>query len=262
MSKIAVNETEHYKSMSHMKQNPSIQSKLWEISDIYRKVNEVNGTSDEFLYNCYIDTLVETRGLIKFAFSCVRDGAFHPPRDYLDDSDDDDEDEDEDDDEDDDDYYNNRKMDREMNTRSFKNSIMDALLMVDKTRMKVAECLLARSNTTEYMELFYVYSRGAHRELGGSAIVTMLYKCLRHIHSGDIKFDYKFGDVDHALYRFDAMFCSKNTLADYGFFMNAPNSFDEQIVEFDPAITHHDKTKYATVRGFICATTGEAIERR
>jgi hypothetical protein len=139
---------------------------------------------------------------------------------------------------------------------------MDALLAIDEYRKKVAECLLARANNTEYMEMFYVYSGGAHRELGGDNIITNLYRCLRHIHSGNINFDYKFGDINHVLYRFDAMFCSTNRLSDYDFFVNARDSFEEQIVEFDPAITNHNKSKYATFKGFVCATTGEVIALR
>jgi len=262
----AVNETEYYKSMSIMRDTKSIQSKLWDTCDIYRKVNkgELNDeTSDDFLVRCYLDTVIDTGGIINLAFSCVRDGVFRKPKDYSIDYFASDYDYMMMADEYDDEYRELRMTDKKTdNENAFKNSLVDALLEMDKARMKLAEFMLARANKTEYMELFYVYSGGAHHELGSGSIVTKLYRCLRHIRSGAIKFDYKFGEIKHNSQRFDAMFCSSNTLEDYAFFMNSCDSLNEPVVEFDPAITNHDKTKYATVRGFVCATTGEVIAMR
>ncbi len=264
----AVNETEYYESMSIMRDTESIQSKLWDTRDIYRKINEGelnDETSDDFLIKCYVDTVIDTGGIINLAFSCVRDGVFRKPQDYssVEDYFGSDYDYMMMADEYDDEYRELRMMDKKTdNENAFKNSLVDALLEMDKARMKVAECLLARANKTEYMELFYVYSGGAHHELGSGSIVTKLYRCLRHIHSGAIKFDYKFGEMKRNSQKFDAMFCSSNTLEDYAFFVSERDSFNEPVVEFDPAITNHDKSKYATVKGFVCATTGEVIAMR
>lgn len=249
---MSVNETEYYKRMS------TINSRhlFIDLGNIFKQVNkgELNSeTDDDFLYKCYVDTLIEIGELIKFVFGCFRDGVLHVPRNYSLYNDDAEEDCDL--------IYSNDKNGHKhmMNANFFKNSVMDALHELDNARMKVAECLLARSNETHYMEMFYVYSGGAHHELGSDNIITNLYRCLRHIHSGDIKFDYKFGDNTHVLYKFDAMFCTKNTVADYNFFVNMRDSFNEKIIEFDPAITNHDKSKYATFKGFVCASTGQAI---
>lgn len=261
-----INETEYYKSLLQMRDaDMSLQSRLWDVCDIFKKLNkgELNDeTSDEFLYASYVDAVMEMGGIIKCMFGCVQNGVlrltgddsdegafqFHQPRhcDYNDDDD-----------------YERMYM-RKAAEDGFKSAVMGALLAIDEYREKVAKFMMTRTSKTEYMELFYVYSGGAHHELGSGSIVTKLYRCLRHIHSGggDVKFDFKFGDIVHVLSRFDAMFCSKNTVADYSFFVNARDSFREPIVEFDPAITHHDTTKYTTVRGFVCATTDKVIKMR
>jgi hypothetical protein len=273
-----INETEYYKSIDQMRDaDMSIQSRLCDVCDIFKKLSggELNDeTSDEFLYASYVDAVMEMGGIIKCVFGCVQNGVlrlsgddsdegafqFHQPRHY----DYEDEDEDEDDyeqrmyiREDEDDYE--RMYMRKAGEDMFKNAVMDALLAIDEYREKVAKFMMTRTSKTEYKEWFYVYSGGAHRAVSDMTIIK-LYRCLRHIHSGggDVKFDFKFGDIN----RFDAMFCSKNTVADYSFFVNARDSFREPVVEFDPAITHHDTTKYATVRGFVCATTGEVIKMR
>lgn len=262
----AINETEYYKSIDQMRDAyMSIQSRLWEVCDIFKKLSggELNDeTSDEFLYASYVDAVMEMGGIIKCVFGCVQNGVlrlygddsdegafqFHQPRHY--------------DYNDEDDDYERMYM-RKAGDDMFKSAVMGALLAIDEYREKVAKFMMTRTSKTEYKEWFYVYSGGAHHEVS-DMIIIKLYRCLRHIHSGggDVKFDFKFGDIDHVLSRFDAMFCSKNTVADYSFFVNARDSFREPVVEFDPAITHHDTTKYATVRGFVCATTGEVIKMR
>ena len=241
-------EDKYFKDVAYMRNNVSIQSKLWNIHDIYKAVSAhvSDNNSENFLYKSYIDTVMEITGLIKCMFDCVQNGKFSKPGEFMDDYDsmgmyDDDD-------------------DGQRDLEIFKSSVIRALFELDNARIKIAACLLALSNEEVYIEHFHAYSGGAHRSLGGGNILIEMYRCLHHIHIQGGELQYKrdnnrMSDVA----RFDAMFCAGDNVADNEFVTNATRCFRGQIVEFDPAITNHNTAKYAHKVAFVCGTTGAVM---
>ena len=238
----AVIEEKYFKDVTYMRNNVSIQSKLWNIHDIYKAVSAhvSQNNSENFLYKSYIDTVMEITGLIKYMFACVQNGRFYKPRESTDDC--------------------MGIDDEQCNLELFKSSVIYALFVLDNARMKIADCLLALSNEEVYIEHFHAYSGGAHRSLSGGDILIEMYRCLHHIHSQGGELKYKFDNNRMSdVARFDAMFCAGDNVADNEFVTNATRCFRGQIVEFDPAFTNHNKSKYAQKVVFVCSRTGEVL---
>ena len=237
----AVIEEKYFKDVAYMRNNVSIQAKLWNIQDIYKAVSAhvSDENSEHFLYKSYIDTVIETTGIIKCIFACVHNGRFSKPRDPTDAC------------------MGMYDDDEERKLEMFKSSVIRSLFELDNARMKIAACLLALSNEEVYIEHFHAYSGGAHRSLGGGDILIEMYRCLHHIHSQGGELKYKFDNKDVAT--FDAMFCAGDNVADNEFVTNATRCFRGQIVEFDPAFTNHNKSKYAQKVVFVCSRTGEVM---
>ena len=238
----AVIEEKYFKDVAYMRNNVSIQVKLWNIQDIYKAVSArvSDENSESFLYKSYIDTVMEITGLIKCMFACVQNGRFYKPREPTDDC---------------------MGMDDEQcNLETFKSSVIRSLFELDNARMKIAACLLALSNEEVYIEHFHAYSGGAHRSLGGGDLLIEMYRCLHHIHSQGGELKYKFDNNRMSdVARFDAMFCAGDNVVDNEFVTNATRCFRGQIVEFDPAFTNHNKSKYAQKVAFVCSRTGEVL---
>jgi len=236
--KMSINEEEYFKSIVEMRGTFGMKVKLWRVCDIFKKVNMFDivnqsyfmgdaKTSESFLYKCYIDAVMELGGIIGCMFRCVENGVFHKPRDVGgEDSDDEDGYKDEE-------YYEKLQQKRNHNMEIFKDAVIRAIFEIDRARIKVAKALTARANNPSFIKLF---ERFSPPNLGGQNMLVEMYRCLRHIHSGDIDFDYKFGNKLNIIDMFDSMFCSKNTVADYAFFANARASFDEPVNTFDIGI--------------------------
>lgn len=242
-------EEKYFKDVAYMRNNVSIQSKLWNIHDIYKAVSAhvSQNNSENFLYKSYIDTVMEITGLIRCMFACVQNGRFSKPREFMDD------------------YdcmgmYDGDDDDEQFNLELFKSSVIYALFVLDNARMKIAACLLALSNEEVYIEHFHAYSGGAHRSLSGGDLLIEMYRCLHHIHSQGGELKYKFDNNRMSdVARFDAMFCAGDNVADNEFVTNATRCFRGQIVEFDPAFTNHNKSKYLQKVVFVCSRTGEVL---
>ena len=230
-------EQEYFASVKKMKEVMSTKLRLWDLSDIYNKVNPDEENCIEFLQKCYIDTVMETYGIVKFISRCVLGGIFYKPKDSDDDDDDDDDDEK--------DYM-------------FKISVVRALSALNKARVKLAPYLLVRANDEIIIDHFHAYSGGQHRSLLKGDSLIELYRCLRHIHTGKFVLETINDDSKTEIAKFDALFCSDNeAITEY--VENVERGIRDPIGEFDPAITNHNKAKYAHKVVFVCGTTGDIM---
>ena len=268
MSRTAINEEEYFKSIAEMRRSTfGVKAKLRRVHNIFEKVNQSvfndDTTSESFLYKCYIDAVMEIGGIIKFMFGCAKDGAFHKPNDVGG------EDSDDQNDYKDEEYYekiHEKKEKKQLNMDIFKDAVIRAIIETDKARMKVARALIARANDANFIGLFQRFSPP---NLGGENMLVQMYRCLRHIRSGDIDFDYEFSDKDNVVDMFDSVFCSNKTVADYAFFVNVRKSFDEPINKFDMSIITQKKGPGRVGKGgvkgrvyvkeYVWTHTGEVI---
>jgi hypothetical protein len=115
----------------------------------------------------------------------------------------------------------------------FKDAVIRMILETDKARMKVAKHLMERTIHPPFIQRF---ERHLPSSLEPGHLLIEIYRCLRHIRSGDIDFDYEFSDKTNVIDMFDSVFCSDKTVANYTFFINVRNSFDEPITKFDMSI--------------------------
>ena len=232
----SINEEEYFDSIVEMRGTFGVTAKLRRLHDIFKQVNQSDfnrdNTSLEFLYKCYIDTVMELGGIIKFMFSCAKDGAFHKPNDVRgEDSDSDDQD-----DYKDEEYYEKiqeKKEKRQLKNDLFKQTVIGAIIETDRARMKLADCLMERAIAPRFLPRFEHHLPSS---LEPGNMLLEIYRCLRHIRSGNIAFDYKFGYKYNGIDMFDSVFCSDKTVADYAFFVNVRKSFDEPITKFDMSI--------------------------
>ena len=233
MSKTAINELQYFRSIAEMRGTFGATAKLGKLHDIFKQVNQSefnrDTTSLEFLYKCYIDTVMELGGIIKFMFSCAKDGAFHEPNDVGGEDSDSDDYKDEE-------YYekiHEKKEKRQLQLDLFKDAVIRMIVETDKARMKVANCLMERTIHPPFIQRF---ERHLPSSLEPGHLLLEIYRCLRHISTGDIDFDYEFSDKENVIDMFDSVFCSDKTLGDYAFFVNARKSFDEPITKFDMSV--------------------------
>ncbi len=235
MSRSFINEKQYFDSIVEMRGTFDMKVKLWRAHDIFKKVNQSefnrDFTSEEFLNKCYIDSVMELGGIIMCMFNCVKNGVLHKLIDVGgEDSDYEDEEYDK---------IQERRLEKKQNNiYEFKRAVIDAIVEIDKTRVKVAKHLIERANEPEFIHMFERYLAG---RLGRENVLVQMYMCLRHIRSGNIDFDYKFGDKKNAIDMFDSVFCSDKTVEDYAFFANERNSFIEPINEFDMEIVIQKK---------------------
>jgi predicted DNA binding CopG/RHH family protein len=256
---MSIKEQEYSNSVRRMRTSPGLQSKIWDASDIYKEVMPDEDDSYEFLCRRYKDTVVESNGLMRFISGCVRHGAiFCMPNDPLElpDSDDDD---------DDDDvekcYEKQQKNARKVD--SFKVSVIRALSDMNKARMRLAEALVKRcSSDAKLIDDFAEYSQGHHHALKEDHILIELYRCLRHIHSGNYTVRYLDEDsIRKEIIQFEALFCMGTTcVAEY--IANANACILGHIDMFDQAITNHNKSEKWKPMTFMWANTDEVIAVR
>lgn len=251
-------EQEYYKSIAAMRTSASLQGKIWDASDIYKEVKPNEDSSYEFLHKCYTDTVTETIGLTRFIKGCVRGGEFVKPSDPT---------ELELPDLEHDDYYNGeiereyaKKEKQHYKINSFKSSVIRALSDMNKARMRLAECLLKRSNEQKLIDDFAQYSQGHHHLLSEGHTLIELYRCLRHIHSGNYTLRY-LDDDERETVQFDALFCmGTKIVAEY--IENANKCIYGHIDMFDPAITNHNKSENWKSMTFVWDYTKEVIAIR
>lgn len=125
--------------------------------------------------------------------------------------------------------------------------------------MRVAECLLKRSND-QLIDDFAQYSQGNHHLLSKGHTLIELYRCLRHIHSGNYTLRY-LDDNERETVQFDALFCmGTNVVAEY--IENANKCIRGSIDMFDPAITNHNKSENWKPMTFVYRDTEEVIAIR
>ena len=256
---MSINEQKYFESVKRMRESPGLQGKIWDVSDIYREVKPDEESSYEFLHKCYVDTVIETIGLMRFISGRVRGGVFVKPNDPMElpDSDDDDDYRDEE-------YYEKtqkRESDKAAKIDSFKSSVIRALSDMNKARMRLSEALLKRcSNDAKLIDDFAEYSQGHHHALSEDHTLIELYRCLRHIHSGNSTFRYLDDDTREVI-QFEALFCMDNTVvAEY--ITNATNCIRGHIDMFDPAITNHNKSEKWKAMTFVWDDTDEVIAVR
>jgi hypothetical protein len=217
-------EQEYFKSMSIMRGVLSLENKLGDINDIYKKVRPHAGSTYEFLHKCYVDTVWQTVGLLRFISGSVRDDIFYCPGRARD----------SDSDEDYDDKHDRAYL--------FKIAVVRALSEMNKARSRLAECLLMRSDDVYLIDDFAEYSHGKHRVLSNGHTLIELYRCLRHIHSVNgynLKIDENVSEVT----QFDMLFCQTETdisiINEYA--ANANKCIGDDIDMFDPVITNRNK---------------------
>jgi len=246
---MSIKEQEYSNSVSRMRTSPGLQSKIWDASDIYKEVMPDEDDSYEFLCRRYKDTVMESNGLMRFISGRVRGGVFSKPNDPLElpDSDDDDYEDEE--------YYekNQRKEQKKIEKiDSFKVSVIRALSDMNKARKRLAKALVKRcSSDAKLIDDFAEYSQGHHHALKEDHILIELYRCLRHIHSGESTFRY-LDDVTKEVIQFEAIFCMNNTIvAEY--IGCANRCIHGHIDMFDPAITNHNKSEKWKPMTFVYA---------
>uniref|UniRef100_A0A6C0F0V6 Uncharacterized protein n=1 Tax=viral metagenome TaxID=1070528 RepID=A0A6C0F0V6_9ZZZZ len=264
-------EQKYFESVARMRTSPSLQGKIWDASDIYKEVQPNEDSSYEFLHRCYTDTVMETVAMMRFIKGCVRGGEFVKPIDPMELPD-----SDSDSDSDDDDYYdedfeqrqyerksereNSKSQKKEYKRSSFMRSVICALSEMNKARMRVAKCLLKRSNDHKLIDDFAQYSQGNHTLLSKGHTLIELYRCLRHIHSGKYTLRYLV-DNERETVQFDALFCmGTNIVAEY--IENANTCIRGDIDMFDPAITNHNKSENWKPMTFTYNHTEEVIATR
>ena len=233
-------EQEYYKSIAAMSKCISVEVRLWNISDIYKKVTPDEGTSNEFLCKCYIDTVNETTGIMKYILGHVRGGVFHRPKGFGD--------------------YHRDEYYEEIETDSFKDTVVRALVELDKARMRLAERMLELSNDVGLIDDFAEYAQGHHHALSKGHTLIELYKCLRHIHGGKYKLEILSDNIGE-ISKFDALFCVDNQIF-IEYTLNAYKGIQAGIDMFDPAITNHNKSKNWKPMTFVWAHTEEVIAIR
>ena len=257
---MSIKEQKYFESVKRMRENTGLQFKLWDTSDIYKNVKPDEESSYEFLHKCYRDTVTETVGLMRFISGRVRDDVFCKPNDPMElpDSDDDDDYEDEE-------YYEKtqkRESDKAAKIDSFKISVIRALSDMNKARMRLAEALLNRcSNDAKLIDDFAEYSQGHHHALNEDHTLIELYRCLRHIHSGESTFRYLDDDTREVI-QFEALFCMEDNTVVAEYITNATNCIRGHIDMFDPAITNHNKSEKWKPMTFVWAHTDEVIAVR
>ena len=237
-------EQEYFKCITTMRECISVEIRLWNISDIYKKVIPDEGTSNEFLCKCYIDTVNETTGIMKYILGHVRGDVFHRvfhrPKGFGD--------------------YHRDEYCEEGETDSFKGTVVRALVELDKARMRLAERMLELSNDVGLIDDFAEYAQGYHHALSEGHTLIELYKCLRHIHSGKYKLEILSDNIGE-ISKFDTLFCTNNQIF-IEYTLNAYKGIRAGIDMFDPEITNHNKSNNWKPMTFVWAHTGEEITKR